>query len=481
MKVLLFGLLALFGGCSDLISETTLKSNESIITNEMNNENSTVFDINISQKLPDTPINFAETKESCEERSGTFVSLAVVGDKKRKLCLSADSLKSSASFLRYGADFLSIAWAGFVGDDGAKKFSAIVEMGSYCSQSAVGACIDVYLGEGSYDKAKMELALSSRPRILEDGTVELLVREYLDNPMIEKIIKDNVNGVRLTDSFKNVIAGMAVNIISMNIPNKFSIKVGDFKNLGNDLYSVKSDIFLPEEWLANNKGDLKIPIAAQIVKLLPSAAGLAPLAKKVSLMVNHDCNAMLLSANGDQNICLPVDKSSVEFIIESPAITNIIAGEKLASSFEKADHSYRSLQVKLTGLGLGLAKTESSSCSYKDPENYACDVKYSLEALKYDAFNESMIISLSNGLKTVSGHAEAGQCLARYALRPSFKKLVSEKIPYSQLYPFKGSARSDKGFSDKLFYEISCYAEVKGSCECSANGKPWICEGESCR
>ena len=69
------------------------------------------------------------------------------------------------------------------------------------------------MGEGSHDKSNMQKALSSRPRILEDGTVEIFIREQLDNPMIETIIKDRVNGVRLTESFKNVIAGMAVNII----------------------------------------------------------------------------------------------------------------------------------------------------------------------------------------------------------------------------------------------------------------------------
>ena len=51
-------------------------------------------------------------------KKGEFVSLSIIGDASKKLCLSSDSIKSSASFLRYGADFLSIAWAGFVGENG---------------------------------------------------------------------------------------------------------------------------------------------------------------------------------------------------------------------------------------------------------------------------------------------------------------------------------------------------------------------------
>ena len=192
MKILLLGFLTIFYACSDVLSESSLKSADNIIVNSMNEDNSTVFDINLSHKLPDEPLNINETKQDCDKKGGTYVSLEVIGDASKKLCLSSDSLKSSASFLRYGADFLSIVWAGFVGENGEKKFSALVELGSYCSDSAVGACIDVYLGEGSHDKDNMQKALSSRPRILEDGTVEIFIREQLDNPMIEAIIKDKV-------------------------------------------------------------------------------------------------------------------------------------------------------------------------------------------------------------------------------------------------------------------------------------------------
>ena len=259
MRILIkLGLIAMgVFACSDSVSLGELKGSSDIIREKMTKTNSSQFDFNLSLKLPDRSLDVEQTKESCDQEGGTFVALDIIGDKKTKLCLSADSLKSAASFVRYGADFLSIAWAGFVGESGEKKFSAIIELGSFCSQSAVGACIDVYLGEGSYDKSKMQKALSSRPKVLEDGTVEILIREYLDNPVLEKIIKDNVNGVRLTASFKNVIAGMAVNIISMNIPDKVVLNVGDFKRQEGDFYSVKADIEIPKQWLGKSRETLK--------------------------------------------------------------------------------------------------------------------------------------------------------------------------------------------------------------------------------
>ena len=483
MRILIkLGLIAMgVLACSDSVSLGELKGSSDIIREKMTKTNSSQFDFNLSLKLPDRPLDVEQTKESCDQEGGTFVALDIIGDKKTKLCLSSDSLKSAASFVRYGADFLSIAWAGFVGESGEKKFSAIIELGSFCSQSAVGACIDVYLGEGSYDKSKMQKALSSRPKVLEDGTVEILIREYLDNPVLEKIIKDNVNGVRLTASFKNVIAGMAVNIISMNIPDKVVLNVGDFKRQEGDFYSVKADIEIPKQWLGKSRGDFKIPFASQLISFVKQAAPVAPMANKLRIMVNHDCNAMLLSPSGDKNVCVPVEKSALEFVIESPAITKIIGGETLSPSFERAEHSYRSMQVKLEGLGIGLAKTEKASCSHNDPKSHDCSLKYSLQALKYDEVEGFLAISLSQGLKTVAGHNEAGFCKGRFALRSSFNKIFREKIAISQLYPLKLGSPLPRSVIDNMFRNISCYDEIPGSCECSTNGKPWICQGDSCR
>ena len=162
-------------------------------------------------------------------------------------------------------------------------------------------------------------------------------------------------------------------------------------------------------------------------------------------------------------------------------VGEIIAGEKLASSFEQTEHSYKSLKLKLGGIGIGLSKTDDASCSHRDPSNYACDMKYSLEALKYDSQKQSVIISLSNGLKTVLGNSEAGVCKSRFAVRSSFKEVIREKVAFSELYPGKDSDIWPKAVSDNLFSKITCYEEIEGSCECSLNGVPWVCRDESCK
>ena len=257
MKNIAICLLLLVNACSMKNEDSVAKSD--VIFPKISSKNSTEFDIPLSLKIPDKPLDLNETKESCDKKKGRFVSLSIIGDASKNLCLSMKSTESASSFVRYATDFIATAWAGFVGKNGKKDFSAIVELGSYCSETNVAACIDIYLGEGSYDKSKMNRVVSARPKILEDGTVEILVRQYLDKPFIEKIIKDNVNGVKLTDSFKNVIAGMAVNIIQMNIPNKLEIRVDDFKRLSEEKFSVKADLYLPNEWLGRKKGDFKIP------------------------------------------------------------------------------------------------------------------------------------------------------------------------------------------------------------------------------
>ena len=39
----------------------------------------------------------------------------------------------------------------------------------------------------------------------------------------------------------------------MNIPNKLEIRVVDFKKLSEEKFSVKADLYLPNEWLGRKR------------------------------------------------------------------------------------------------------------------------------------------------------------------------------------------------------------------------------------
>ena len=310
--------------------------------------------------------------------------------------------------LRLLVNYLSILWGKFTFPNGEldKNFTVKAKLGTYCSENVkTTICFDAIGGDASLGDKSLLPLLKLRSEILTNGKAKSVVKSALDLKPVNDAVSAQLGGVKLTDSFKELIASAALGLVAVKLPSEVNVTIFGFKNEGDSEYSISADIFLAEEWIEKNKGEFGIPYVDALGKAFGLSDKLAKQLPKVRIIFNHDCDAMAGSLDGDYQVCAPKDKTTIKLALKSSVLKDVTEGKYKELSIDPYENTYESLNLHLTNFGLGFAKGEDGSCSYREGQEYKCAFALKIHRFMYGDKENFIELEASNGAKELTEEA----------------------------------------------------------------------------
>ena len=411
MKILLAIAILLSSSCLKVSSSLQGDSEkEKILDVDVDNSNTTAFTIPLDINLPEQQIDFNISKATCNTKKGRFLQLEINGEQAKNLCLTKDSLQSSGTFLRLLMNYVSVLWGKFTFPSGSldKDFIVKVKMGKYCAKPGTKTlCLNAVGGDASLGDESLLPLLELRSEVLSSELAKTTIKDLMDNDLVKNQLAKKLGGVKLTDSYKSIIAAASLNLVNAYLPEKFDISIYGFEALGNDEYSISIDLLLPSQWVKENGGEFSLPDVSSLAPLLKLNEGLVKSVSKVRLLLNHDCDAMVGSVYGDYNACIPKTKTTIKGTLKSKVLSDVTRGKYVKISVDPELNTYDSIAFDFTNLGIGLVKevadNKKASCSWKQDTPYTCAFSMALNRFKYMDKADKVSFSFSNGVKTMLG------------------------------------------------------------------------------
>ena len=141
MKVILSFISLLFA--TNIVAQERINKNLKI-----SEVNANRFTVPLDLNLPEKDLNFNLSEVECKKKMGLYIPMTLNDEEGKYLCLSADSLQSSGSFLRVLVNYSSLMWAKLIATagEGIADAKLVMSLGNYCKQGLENTfCADIKL------------------------------------------------------------------------------------------------------------------------------------------------------------------------------------------------------------------------------------------------------------------------------------------------------------------------------------------------
>ena len=463
MKVILSFISLLFA--TNIVAQERINKNLKI-----SEVNANRFTVPLDLNLPEKDLNFNLSEVECKKKMGLYIPMTLNDEEGKYLCLSADSLQSSGSFLRVLVNYSSLMWAKLIATagEGIADAKLVMSLGNYCKQGLENTfCADIKLTNTNNKDLEGLSLLELRSQFFESAEAKAVVVSALDHPLVSSELSKALGGLRISKNYKELMASLALSLAYTKVPSKFQVSLSKFQILGNGSYTSEAELELPKEWTAGNKGEFSINLPEAAAKMLNINSNGMSLLNKVRLLMNHNCSEMVSSPFGDKVVCNPGKNTKLTINLKNKLIDKALSGQAVYLTSRANDMSFDKLSIGFDNLGLAIAKSERDSCSWQEGKPYGCAGLYSFDELMYDDKANNFSVTFSQGALRVYGHSEAGYCKGLFAYTEDMTKVEVKDVMFGDLLPTSESQFLNNNFK----VDITCYEEIEGSCECRNNGR----------